>query len=384
MAAIAVGTASLITILSVFNGFESLIASLFNTFDPHLKIEAVAGKTFPATTLQQETIKALPGVISYTEVVEEKVLLRHEEQQYIVMMKGVSDDFLHSNPLDSMLITGALRMPGRNSAIAGYGVCYYLNINPHQLPTEATVYVPKREAHNFNLLNNAFREDHIKITSIFSIQQDFDTKYVLVPLRFMKQLIGYEEEITSVEIRLEEDADMQRIQKQVATIAGEGFNVRNRFEQQESLYKVMKGEKLAIFLILTFILIIAAFNIIGSQTMVMLDKQRNAAILNSIGANRITIRRIFVVQGLIISMSGALSGLLLGALACFLQLRFGLIKFDAEASFVINVYPVEMRLVDFFLTFVTVTLISLFSALFPASRIRKEYLSLESQEITND
>ncbi|PIE88373.1 MAG: hypothetical protein CSA04_02230, partial [Bacteroidetes bacterium] len=151
------------------------------------------------------------------------------------------------------------------------------------------------------------------------------------------------------------------------------------FEQQESLYKVMKGEKLAIFLILTFMLIIAAFNIIGSQTMVMLDKQKNATILNSMGANRLTIRRIFIAQGLITSMSGALTGLLLGAIICFLQLRFGLIKFDAEASFVINVYPVEMRPIDFLLTFITVTLISLFSAIFPASRIKKGYLSLEHQ-----
>lgn len=380
MIAIAVGTAALIIVLSVFNGFESLVSSLFNTFDPDIKIELQEGKTFSWSDLDSEKIKEIPGIISYTEVVEDNVLLRHEDKQYIVTMKGVSRDFLHENPMDSMLIAGSMRMPGKNNAIAGYGICYYLDINPHELPAEASVYVPKRDARNFNMLNNAFNTEQIKVTGVFSIQQDFDTKYVIVPLSFMREIMEYNDELTSAEVRLAPDADTDEVQKQLKSIAGEKFKVLNRFEQQESLYKVMRAEKLAIYLILTFILIIAAFNMIGSQTMVMLDKQKNSAILSSMGATRETIRNIFIAQGLLVSLMGALSGLLLGALICFIQMRFGIIKFESGTTFIVNAYPVVMQFSDFMATLATVIIISLFSALFPATRITEKYLSFTQQE----
>ncbi len=380
MIAIAVGTAALIVVLSVFNGFESLAASLFSTFDPDIKIELLEGKTFDASDLNREKIENLPGVISYTEVVEDNVLLRHEDQQYIVTLKGVSNDFLKQNPIDTMLISGSMRMPGRNNAIAGYGVCYYLDINPHELPADVSVYVPKRNARSFNMLNNAFNIDELKVTGVFSIQQDFDTKYVIIPISFMRSMMEYENEVTSGEVRVAADADLKEIQKQIKEITGERFKVRNRFEQQASLYKVMRVEKLAIYLILTFILIIAAFNMIGSQTMVMLDKQKNSAILSSMGATREIIRNIFITQGLLVSLMGALSGLVLGAVICYIQMRFGVIRFETGTSFIINAYPVEMQFTDFIITLATVFVISLFSALFPATRITEKYLSFKQQQ----
>lgn len=380
MIAIAVGTAALVVVLSVFNGFESLVASLFNTFDPDIKIELAEGKTFDAGNIDREKIESIPGIISYTEVIEDNVLLRHDDKQYIVTMKGVSRDFLKNNPLDSMLISGNLKMPGRNSAIAGYGVAYYLNINYNELPADVSVYVPNRTANNFSIMSNAFSIDDIKVTGIFSIQQDFDTKYVLVPIGFMRSLMDYSNEITCVEIRLEPGVKGESIEKQIEAICGENYKVLNRFEQQKSLYKIMRAEKLAIYLILTFILIIAAFNMIGSQTMVMLDKQKNSAILSSLGATKETIRNVFITQGLIVSLLGAMSGLAFGAMVCLLQMKFGLIRFDTGTTFVVNAYPVVMQWGDFVLIFLTVTGISLFSALFPASKITSKYLQLTTQE----
>ncbi|MDD2324333.1 MAG: FtsX-like permease family protein [Bacteroidales bacterium] len=378
--AIAVGTAALIVVLSVFNGFESLISSLFNTFDPDLKIELKEGKTFPDTCLDREAIEAIPGVISYTRVIEENVLLRFENQQYIATMKGVSDDFLRQNPLDSMLITGALRFPGKTSAIAGYGVCYYLGINPNTLPAEVSVYVPRRTAKNLSVLSNTFNSNELKVTGIFSVQQDFDTRYVLVPLALMKELLEYSREITSAEIRTDPAADIKPIQTAIESIVGEKFQIRNRFQQQESLYKVMRAEKLAIFLILTFILLIAAFNMIGSQTMVMLDKQKNSAILHGLGATKETLKKIFISQGIITALVGAVSGLIVGAFVCFLQIHFAIIRFETGTTFIVNAYPVEMQFADFLIVFVTVFLIGLFAAFFPVYRIKEPYFELNSQQ----
>ncbi len=380
MVAIAVGTAALIVVLSVFNGFEDLVSSLFSTFDPDIKIEIREGKTFDAASLDRHRIENLEGVISYTEVIEENVLLRHEEEQYIATLKGVSPDFINNNPLDSMLISGSLRFPTQSSAIAGYGVCYFLNISPADLPTKVSAYVPKRNAGSFNILSNAFNISELNIRGVFSIQQDFDTKYVIVPINLMKEMLEYDEEITSAEIRLSPDASAEKIQKEIIAIAGDQFTVKNRFEQQESLYKIMRSEKLAIYLILTFILLIAAFNMIGSQTMVMLDKQKNSAILSGLGASKEDIRKIFISQGIIISMMGALSGLVMGALICFLQIRFGIVKFETGTTFVVDAYPVKIQAMDFLYVFLTVFIIGIFAALFPASKISEKYLSLTQKK----
>jgi len=376
MIAIAFGTAALIVVLSVFNGFEDLVSSLFNTFDPDIKIESVEGKTFFSNTLDLEAIKALPGVISLTEVIEENALLKHGEQQYIATLKGVSNDFLTNNPIDSMIIAGTMKFPGKKNAVAGYGICYFLGINIHEIPEKISVYVPQRHAKNFGVLDNAFNIDEITVTGVFSIQQDFDTKYVIVPIDLMKGLMEYEDELTAVEIRLAPGVDLKQIHREIAQLTTEQFSVKSRFQQQESLYKVMRSEKLAIFLILTFILIIAAFNMIGSQSMLILDKKKDSAVLWSMGADNRMIKRIFLTQGILIAMIGAVSGLILGGIMCLIQIQFGIIQFDTGSTFVISAYPVLMKFTDFVVVFITVSIIGFGAAFLPSYRINEHFLSL--------
>jgi lipoprotein-releasing system permease protein len=371
---------ALIIILSVFNGFESLVITLFNSFDPDLKIEAVQGKTFTLQDIPSEEIKKIPGVIRYTEVVEENALLKYKNKQYIATIKGVSKDFEEMHVLDSMLIDGemVLKRGKYSQGILGLGVAYYLGIQVNDPLNSITVYVPKRTRKTLGNLEDAFNSDILTPAGVFSIQQDFDAKYVLVPIDFARGLLEYTGEVTAIEIGLTSQTNTAQVQDQIALLAGNGFSVKNRFQQQEMLYKVMKSEKLAIFLILTFILFIATFNIIGSLSMLIIDKKKDIAVLQSLGAGPPLIKRIFMVEGLMISLSGAILGLLLGGLICWLQQQFGIVPLEGGSeSFVIDAYPVEMRAKDFLFVFLTVFGIGLLAAWYPVRQVSRKYLHLK-------
>lgn len=380
MAGITIGTMALIIILSVFNGFESLVITLFNSFDPDLKIEAVQGKTFTLQDIPSEEIKKIPGIIRYTEVVEENALLKYKNKQYIATIKGVSKDFEEMHVLDSMLIDGEMILKrGKHSqGILGLGVAYYLGIQVNDPLNSITVYVPKRTKKTLGNLEDAFNSDILTPAGVFSIQQDFDAKYVIVPVDFARGLLEYTGEVTAIEIGLTPQTNTALVQGQIASLAGDTFSVKNRFQQQEMLYKVMKSEKLAIFLILTFILFIATFNIIGSLSMLIIDKKKDIAVLQSLGAGPPLIKRIFMVEGLLISLSGALLGLLLGGFICWLQQQFGIVPLEGGSeSFVIDAYPVEMRAKDFLFVFLTVFGIGILAAWYPVRQVSRKYLHLK-------
>jgi lipoprotein-releasing system permease protein len=232
-----------------------------------------------------------------------------------------------------------------------------------------SVYIPKRIGSITGLPQESFSNELIRPSAIFSVQQDFDDKYMLVPLRFARRLLDYTDEVTGVELRLAKGADAAHIQEKVASIAGPAFRIQNRFQQQEVLYKIMKSEKWAVFLILTFILIVASFNVIGSLTMLILDKQKDIGILRSLGARDAVIKQIFFFEGLLITLSGALTGLILGLAVCFLQEKFGLIKLQGGGSFIISAYPVKMIATDFLYVFLTIALIGTAAAWIPVRRI---------------
>ena len=378
VAGITVGTMALIIVLSVFNGFESLVESLYNTFDPDLKITAGVGKTFNATDLPKAEILRIPGVVRYTEVVEENALLRYHSKQYLATIKGVSPEFEKLGGLDSMVVEGkpVLQRDSFNYAVPGYGIAYFLGIDLN-IPTDLLdVYMPNRTGNVGNLSpEESFTSEPIMVSGIFSVQQDFDSKYVIVPLRFARMLTGYTNELTSVEIGIRPGTDVDLVQNKLAEMAGEKFKVKNRFQQQEVLYKIMKSEKLAIFLILSFILLIATFNVIGSLSMLILDKKKDIAVLRSLGANDRLIRRIFFTEGLLITFSGAVGGLILGFIVCWLQQRFGLLKLQTGAgTFVVDAYPVKMILSDFAVVFLTVSAIGMAAAWYPVRRISQRFL----------
>jgi len=372
MVGVALGTAALIIVLSVFNGFESVVINLFSVFDPDVKISVVEGKTFRNNEIDADKIRNIPGVIKYTEVVEENALLYYKKQQFLATIKGVDSLYQVNSPInDSLLVTGnmVLQEDSLDFAIPGYGIAYFLNLDMNAPDNLISVYIPKRKGSISGLPQESFRSEFIRPVAIFSVQQDFDDKYMLVPIRFARRMLDYTDEVTSIEIRLARDADAGLIQEKIASIIGPKFRIQNRFQQQEVLYKIMKSEKWAVFLILTFILIVASFNVIGSLTMLILDKQKDIGILSSMGARDAIIKQIFFFEGLLISLTGAFSGLLLGLLVCVLQMEFGFIKLQGGGSFIISAYPVKLIATDFLYVFVTIVLIGTAAAWLPVRRI---------------
>jgi lipoprotein-releasing system permease protein len=371
MITVAVGTAALIIVLSVFNGFESVVKSLFSVFDPDIEITVAKGKTFHSYEINADQIHAIPGVISYTEVVEENALLHYNKQQFLATIKGVDSLYSANSPLDSLIVGGEmlLQQDSLDFAVPGYGVAYYLNVDLNSPDNYISVYIPKRKGSISGLSQESFYSEIIKPAGIFSVQQDFDDKYMLVPLRFARRIMDYTDEVTGIEIRLSPDADVNGIQKKIAGIAGPEFKILNRFQQQEVLYKVMKSEKWAVFMILTFILIIGSFSVVGSLSMLILDKQKDIGILRSLGAKDKTIKQIFFLEGFLISLTGASVGLLLGLMVCLVQQHFGLVKLQGSGSFIMESYPVKLMASDLIYVFITISVIGATAAWLPVKRI---------------
>ncbi len=374
---VTVGTMALIIVLSVFNGFEQLIVSLFNSFNPDLVITTKKGKTFHFDDFPSSEIKSIPGVYVLTQVVEENALLKYRDKQYIATIKGVSDEFESMTGLDTMLIEGTFNLTerGHPRMIMGAGVSYYLGANPKDILNPITVYLPRREGKMSASVDQVFKSKPIFPSAIFSIQQDFDTKYAVIPIAFARDLLDYTDEVTAVELGVEPGFDVDKIKKSIKEVLGSNYVVKNRFEQQELLYKIMQSEKWAIFLILTFILIIATFNVISSLTMLILDKKKDIAILHSMGANNQLIKRIFLLEGTMISIGGAMLGLILGGLISLLQQEFGIISLGGGGgTFVVDAYPVQIQLLDFAIVFATVIILGLIAAWYPVKQISSKYL----------
>jgi lipoprotein-releasing system permease protein len=374
---VTVGTIALIVVLSVFNGFESLVKSLFNSFNPDLQITVKEGKTFDAAVFPRDKIEKIQGVVSYTEVVEENALLKFKTEQYIVALKGVSNDFLKHNPMDSMLVDGdfILQDGNVNFTIMGYLVAYHLGIKINDFSNPLTVYVPKRTKNTISALDQSFNTGYLIPSSVFSVQQEIDSRYIIVPLEFARELLEYSNELTSVEIRLKPGSKTDEIQKSIQLLTGDKFIIKNQFQQQELLYKIMKSEKWAIVFILTFIIIIAAFNVVGSLSMLILDKRKDIAVLFSLGADEKQIKRVFMREGILITTIGICAGLFIGFLLCFAQIKFGLIKLGGETgAFVVPYYPVQMKLADFFAVFSIVLVIGIGATWYPVQRITSKYL----------
>lgn len=373
----AVGTMALIAILSVFNGFDDLIRSMFNSFDPDIKITASHGKSFSPDDEKIRQVIRMKGIAYYTDVIEDNVLIRHNDKQHLARIKGVSEDFIKVCELNKKMIRGlfVLHDQGGNYAVLGSGVSYYLNALPG-IVEPLNIYAPKRNM-SASDLGNAFNIKSIYPSGVFEVQMEFDSKYVIVPIGFARELFDYTNQITSMELKLQSGSDKEKIQENIESILGKGFEVKNRFQQNALLFKIMKSEKFSIFVILTFILFIASFNIVGSLTMLIIDKKHDIGILQSLGADKITIRNIFLLEGWAISIIGALVGLLMGYIICAFQQKFGILKLNANGgSFIIDAYPVKMMIQDFIYVFVTVVTMGFLAAWYPVKFMAKKYLSL--------
>jgi lipoprotein-releasing system permease protein len=373
---IATGTMALVIVLSVFNGFDSVVKSLYNTFDPDIQISSTVGKTFSPDPATLNSLRSIPGVFAVSEVLEENVLLLYRDRQHIATIKGVDDSFKDVSGLDSMIIDGEMKLKDQNRAYAvvGQGVAYNLGIGLSFI-NPLYIYTIDRTARiNMSQPEESIRRDFIYPSGIFAIEQEFDSKYIICPIEYARKLLSYNDEVTYLEIKLDPSFPGGEIQKEIIVLLGEGFQVKNREQQNELFYKVMKSEKWAIFLILTFILIIASFNIIGSLSMLIIDKKKDILTLRNMGAGNRLIKRIFLMEGWLISVIGSVTGIFLGTAISWIQQRFGVIKLSGSGSFIIDAYPVQIEAFDICLVWVTVLFIGLIAARYPVQQISKKYL----------
>jgi lipoprotein-releasing system permease protein len=376
VAGVAVGTMALIIILSVFNGLETMVSAIFNTFDPDIKIAAAEGKTFIADTSRLKLLAKVDGLSCYTLTIEDNALLKYGSREFIATIKGIDENYAMVSNIDSSMWEGEFLLKnekGRPYAIPGIGVAQYLGIRVNFITPLEIIFPRKTGAVNFNAENSLNRK-FIFPSGIFEVEKEYDSKYVYIPIDFARELTETDKGITTIEIKFKKNANPNSVQKDIAKIFGKGFTVQNRLEQQAIFYKVMRSERLAIFFILTLILIIASFNIIGSLTMLIIEKEKDIEILKSLGANNNLIRKIFIFEGWLISIIGAISGIILGFIVCWVQQTYGLVKLNSQ-SLIMDSYPVVMKLKDFIIVPGTVLLIGYWAAWYPVRFLTKKYLS---------
>jgi len=369
---VVVGTMGLIIVLSVFNGFSGLVISLYDSFDPDIKITAMKGKTFDPSVLDTSAIKKTEGVSVLSWSLEENALIKFSDRQFIGTIKGVDANFLKIAALNDKIVDGELILEDGNAnyAIVGGGIAYSLSLVLNDPFNQLSIYIPKK-GKPASILNpeEAFNISIIKPVGVFVIQQDFDSKYVLVPLRFAKEIIDSPNKVSSLEIGLTPGSDEEEVRDKIKAAVGGDFKVETRLQQHEFLYRILKTEKWAVYFILSFILVIAIFNIIGSLTMLIIEKKKDIGILAALGAENKMIKNIFLLEGILITMFGALVGITLGGIICFVQQKFGIIKLDNSESFLINAYPVEMQVADFFYVLGIVFAIGFLAAWYASSKI---------------
>ena len=379
VAGVAVGTMALIIVLSVFNGLETMVSAIFNTFDPDIKISAREGKTFIADTTKLRMLSDVYGVCCYSLSLEENALLKYGDRQFIATIKGVDDNYSLVTNIDSSMWEGEFILKNENGtrpfAVPGLGVAQNLGIRVNFI-TPLTIIYPGKNASTALSAENTLNRRYIFPSGIFEVEKEYDSKYVYIPIDVAREVTEIEKGISSIEVRFNGQADPGEVQKTITKIYGEEYTVKNRFEQQEIFYKVMKSERLAIYFILTLILIIASFNIIGSLTMLIIEKERDIEILKSLGADKGLIRKIFIFEGWLISIIGATAGIILGFIICWLQQTFGLVKLQSD-SLIMDAYPVVMKVKDFIIVPATVLLIGYWAAWYPVRFLTKKFLDRE-------
>lgn len=364
-----VTTMAFILILSVINGFEDLVISLFNTFNPDLKAQVKEGKTFALTPAQLNEIAAVKGVEAVAQVLEENAVIMYNDKSLIVTLKGVDEVFSQVSSVDTSMVDGEFYLQTNEQAFAviGAGVASMLGINLFNQFAPLQVYLPKRTGKLKTEIDKSFNDALIQPAGVFSIQADFDSRFVITPINFVRKLLEYEKEVSALEIAIQANANQSKVQQQIQSILGKDFKVLNRYQQDEYLYKIMRMESWAAYAILSFILLVTAFNIVGSLAMLVMEKRNDISILKAMGATDRLIYRIFLIEGMLLAIVGAVIGMTTALIICLLQQRYKLIKIEGD-SFLIDAYPVSLRLSDFVFVAITVLIIALLASYYPAKK----------------
>lgn len=360
--AIAVTTAALIVILSAMNGLTGAVANLYNSLEPDLKITAVKGKYFQADSGLIQEIKAIEGVEYVSLTYSDKALLKNNEKQMLVTVKGIDDNFRKVTGMDSSIIEGVNRVSmDKTNMVVGRGIANNLYVNVMEISSELSLLSPKKGKSSDLAADANFTQVFFTPTGVFSLNDEFDYQFVFISLKSAFELFNESNRVSAMELKCSKHTD--EIQQLLAEKLGPDFEVKNRYQLNDVLFKTLETEKLATFIILAFILIIATFNIIGALTMLIIEKQKDIKTLFSLGADLSLIRSIFMREGFLITSVGAFIGLVLGLFVCWLQIRFHLVTFGDD--FIIPYYPIELKWKDFVWIFGLIMLIGFFAALYP-------------------
>jgi lipoprotein-releasing system permease protein len=378
---VALATMALVCTLSVFNGFQDMVAGFFTSFDPELKIVIREGKVFDPRESRIQKVRALSEIAVWTETLEENAMVQYKDRQAMAVIKGVDDSFEQLTSIDSLLYgTGKFIL---HDSLVDYGVLGVELISELgtgiQFVDPLLVYAPKRNV-RINMANPSasFNRDYLfSPGAVFVVnQQKYDARYILTSLSFARRLFNYDTEVSAIELKMKPDVNLAAVQSKISRILGDRFIVQNRYEQQADVFRIMEIEKFISYLFLTFILAIACFNVIGSLSMLILDKREDVMTLRNLGADDRLIGRIFLFEGRLISVFGAIGGILLGLLLCFIQQRFGLISLGGgNGNFVVDAYPVSVHVTDVLLVFATVIAVGFLSVWYPVRYFTRRLLS---------
>lgn len=375
------GTMALILVLSVFNGLEDLVKSLYAVFYPDIAISATEGKTFNITNDLRQQISTINYIDALSFTLEENALLEYGEQQHICTVKGVDKNYFNVvQKFDTFIVDGKkiLQKDSINYCIVGVGVAQKLGMNAGQAFNPLAIYMPKKTSSSFASMENAFNKSYISPAGAFAVSDEFDSRYTFVPLDFFQHLTDNESKASQVEIRLKDKSQTANVIQILQQKLGKDFTIKSRYEQNEVLYKILKSEKWITFAILVLIMIIAAFNIIGALSMLVLEKKKDIATLTALGIHKKNIIKIFLLEGILMSCVGAAIGMLLAFIICILQQKVGLVPMPGE-SFLVQYYPVKMNISDFAVVALVVIIISFVAAYLPAKKaamsVEKEYLN---------
>jgi lipoprotein-releasing system permease protein len=373
---VAIASAALIIVLSVFNGLEELLRSLYSSFDPQLKIEAAAGKSFVVTDSLRQRVRSVEGVDVVTEVIEDYAYIRYREADMVVTLKGVDDSFLQQHRIDERIVQGDLKLKNGDTryAIVGRGVQHVLTISIEEELHSLQLFYIRNLRGGAADPSQLYNRVSVIPAAVFSIEKNYDDNFIFVPLDVAAELMNYGAKRTALEVKVADNTSVSDVQEKLKGTLGQGFSVLNDDEQHRDLYRLLRIEKLFVFLAFSLILFVGSINIFFSLTMLSLDKKKDISVLSAMGARPSLIRDIFLSEGSVISFSGAAVGILLGAVICWLQMEYGLVSMGMETS-VSEGYPVKMKLTDFVLSALVIITVTLLISIRPA-RVAARFASV--------
>jgi len=375
MVGVAFSTAALIVVLSVFNGLEDLLQSLYTSFDPQLKIQPVKGKSFPVDSLFISRIKSAAGVDIVTEVIEDYAYVRYRDADMVATLRGVSKNFIDQKRLDNHIVAGELKLWQNDMplAIVGSGVSHILSVAVEEDRFLLQVFYIKNLKTTGSMdPSQLYARKTIRPGGVFSIEKTYDENYIFLPLEFVRDLLNYENKRNFLEVKTAGSANIAEVQQNIKNLLGENFLVLTNQEQHKDLYRLLKLEKMFTFLALSLLILVAAINIFFSLMMLTIDKQKDISLLSAVGADQGLIRKVFLTEGALIAGIGAATGLLAGGLICWLQDHYGLVSMGMENSVVPN-YPVKLQFFDFILTAMVIVVVTGIVSFYPARQASRSY-----------